>query len=765
MEYESFIRNKLNSIYFKGIDIELDELNNNLFDWQKVIVKLALKKGRFALFEECGLGKTIQSLEWSKHVIDHTNKPVLIIAPLAVSAQTKREGGKFGYKVNICKTDNDMIEGINITNYERVHHFDFELFGGIVCDESSIFKSFSGKIKNIVLEKIKKIPYRLCCTATPSPNDYAELGNHTEILGYLKRSEMLAKFFVHDGGSTQDWRLKKWASIDFWKWICTWSILIRKPSDIGFDDTGYILPKLNIHRVFIGCERTTENVLFPKLVSSLKERREIRRKSLDDKIIKIKEILGHIIPPAIIWCDLNIESEKTKSSIDYCVQVTGSDDDEKKKKTILEFANNEIYYLVTKPKIFGFGINLQNCCNMIFIGLSDSFESYYQAVRRCWRYGQKNEVNVYILLDQREESILNNIIRKENDYIHMTEKMIELMKDEMHKEIIGDTEDIIEYEPDKVSSKKWTMYKGDCVSVSKIIPDNSIDFVIYSPPFCSLYVYSDSILDMGNVDNDKTFLEHYRFLVQEQYRTLKPGRIASIHCANIPAMYERDGYLGIKNFRGQIIDIHKECGFIHHSEVVIWKDPLIEATRTKALGLMHKQLQKDSTICRAGIPDYVISFRKPGNNGLPVSRDNLTEYYGSNYKKISDIVDKSDDVKYGKWTREQKLSHLIWRSYASPVWMDIRQTNTLNVKQARDNKDEKHICPLQLDVIGRLIVLYTNPNDLVCSWFAGIGSEGYQALSMKRRFLGVELKDSYFNIGVKNLESVNKNRSKQITLF
>lgn len=301
---------------------------------------------------------------------------------------------------------------------------------------------------------------------------------------------------------------------------------------------------------------------------------------------------------------------------------------------------------------------------------------------------------------------------------------------------------------------KWAMYNGDCCEVIKDIPDNSIGYSIFSPPFAELYTYSNSERDMGNAKDYQEFFEHFKnFLIPELHRVLKPARSVSFHCMNIPAMKERDGYIGIKDFRGDLIKCFQQSGFIYHSEVVIWKDPLIEATRTKALGLMHKQLMKDSYICRQGLPDYVITMRKEGNNeecdfiGHP---EGFTSYAGKDEPKETGI----------------KYSHLVWQKYASPVWMDIRQTNTLNKGNAREEQDEKHICPLQLDVIERCLALWSNPNDIVLSPFAGIGSEGYKAIEMDRRFIGIELKSSYYNEALKNLkQAVYERNNKSLSLF
>jgi len=288
---------------------------------------------------------------------------------------------------------------------------------------------------------------------------------------------------------------------------------------------------------------------------------------------------------------------------------------------------------------------------------------------------------------------------------------------------------------DQVIENDFALYNGDCVEVARGLPDNSIHYSIFSPPFASLYTYSNSDRDMGNCRNDAEFFEHFKFLNHELFRVTIPGRLVSFHCMDIPAMKSRDGYIGIKDFPSQLRQAFEDEGFIWHSRVTIWKDPLVEATRTKALGLMHKQLVKDSSMCRQGLPDYVLTMRKPGDNPEPITHpDGMVRFFGENEPGSESVY-----------------SHQVWRKYASPVWMDIRQSNTLQYRSAREDKDERHICPLQLDVIARSMELWSNPDDIVFSPFAGIGSEGYQAIKMGRRFVGVELKDSYFRIAVNNL--------------
>lgn len=313
------------------------------------------------------------------------------------------------------------------------------------------------------------------------------------------------------------------------------------------------------------------------------------------------------------------------------------------------------------------------------------------------------------------------------------------------------------------------LYNGDSADVLKAMPDNSIHFEIYSPPFASLYTYSNSDRDLGNCRNNDEFFEHFRFIAAELYRVLKPGRLMSVHCMDIPAMKERDGYIGLNDFPGELIKLFQSIGFIYHSRVVIWKDPLVEATRTKALGLMHKQLCKDSAMCRQGLPDYLVTMRKPGDNSEPIKHpDGFTEFIGENEPdapKVKMTLKDSNSYRNISMAKVDPVySHNVWRRYASPVWMDIDQSKTLNREGAREENDERHICPLQLQVIERAIALWSNEGDTVLTPFLGIGSEAYEALKMKRRAIGIELKESYFNQAVENCKGV-ENEDMQINLF
>lgn len=426
MGYASFLKKKEFSQVMAGFDIERDELHNTLFDFQKDIVTWALKKGKAAIFAGTGLGKTLMQLEWARQVHEHTGNNVLILAPLAVSSQTVREAEKIELSVNHIR-QNELTDGVNITNYEQLHNIDISKFGAVVLDESSILKSFTSRTREQIIESFKDYPYKLACTATPAPNDHMELGNHAEFVNIMSRTEMLSMFFVHDAGETQKWRLKGHAVDNFWEWVSSWAVMITKPSDLGYEDGAYNLPPLNMKELIVESE-TSAHELVPTFAQTLMERRRARRESLHERVDKAAELVNSVDEQFIVWCDLNDESKLLTESIDNAVEVKGSDTAKHKESSMLDFADSKIQRLVTKPQIAGMGLNWQNCRNMVFVGLSDSFEQVFQAIRRCWRFGQDREVNVYIVISEQEGAVLENIKRKEKDFEIMQDGMIKFTK-------------------------------------------------------------------------------------------------------------------------------------------------------------------------------------------------------------------------------------------------------------------------------------------------------------------------------------------------
>lgn len=745
-KYLKFLESKKTAHIPSGFDC--GELHEKLFDFQKAIVKWSLKRGRSAIFADTGLGKTFQQVVWADEVYKHTNGNVLIFAPLCVAIQTKELAKeKLDININYCRSQDKVLPGINITNYEMLDHFDSNKFTGIVLDEASIIKSYDGKTTEKILDFSRHIPYRLSCTATPSPNDYMELGNQAEFVGVMSREEMLAMFFIHDGGDTAKWRLKGHGEVRFWEWLSTWAVVVRKPSDLGFSDEEYILPELIMHEHIINIDSDNDDQLFALPAQGLNEQRAAKRRSMDLRVNAVADLVNKSHDPWMVWCHLNDESDALGKAISNSVTVQGSDSIDHKESSMNGFSHGSINRLISKASICGYGMNWQHCNNTAFAGIDNSFESMYQAIRRFWRFGQTKPVNVHLFLSEQEIPILDNIKRKEQQHNEMSARMVEHMKEFMKKEIFGVTQEKTEYKRDMVKNDKYELHLSDCVELASEIQTGTIDYTVFSPPFASLYTYSNSDRDMGNSDGDE-FYNHFKFLVDEMFRITRPGRLLSFHCMNLPTSKQNDGFIGIKDFRGELIRMFIDAGWIYHSEVVIWKDPVTAMQRTKALGLLHKTIRKDSSMSRQGIPDYLVTMRKPGDNDKPIRH----------YRDDKECNENDGDT-------DKIFPVDLWQKYASPVWMDIKPNRTLQYRCARDNQDERHICPLQLDVIERAIELWSAKDDVVFSPFTGIGSEGYTALKMGRRFIGSELKESYYNIAKNNLEAALLEDNDQLNLF
>ena len=457
-DYQKFITQKVSqSINTESIKLSADDLNPKLYKFQRDIVRWALAKGRAAIFADCGLGKTPMQLEWAAQVHKRMGGHVLILAPLAVSSQTVAEGIKFGVDVTLCEKAEDLKPGINITNYEKLDKFTDCQFSGVVLDESSILKSFTGKVRNQIIDFFSHTPFRLACTATPAPNDYMELGNHSEFLGIMSYSEMLAMFFVHDGGQTSKWRLKGHAEEVFWQWMGSWAVVMNSPVDLGYDSEGYDLPELRVHEIVAdGLEPTSE-------VMTLTQRRKARKETLEQRCAAAAELVNSSGGQWLVWCDLNAESATLASMIHGAVEVTGGDKAKDKSDRMLGFTVGLSKCLVTKPSIAGFGMNWQQCNKMIFVGLSDSYEQYYQAVRRCWRFGQKNPVDVYIVISSREGCVKENIERKQADCEKMRQAMVEQSKEVTKKELRSTCRITTPYNPEiHMDFPAWEEFNNEC---------------------------------------------------------------------------------------------------------------------------------------------------------------------------------------------------------------------------------------------------------------------------------------------------------------
>lgn len=700
-------------------------LNSRLFDFQRYCVETALRKGKFALFEDCGLGKSIQQLDWANNVCNHTEQPVIIVAPLAVVGQTIKEGVKFGYKVNEIKDDTDFTKlgnGIYITNYDNLDNVDCSVFSGVVLDESSILKNFQGATKQKIIDQFRYTPYKLACTATPSPNDVMEICNHAEFLDVMTRNEMLAMYFVHDGGNTSSWRLKGHAQGAFWDFVSTWAVMLSSPADIGFDGSKYILPRLNMIEEFVMTPKQNNGKLFNDMSVNATDFHKELRNSMQARMNKVVDIVNGSKESFIVWVNHDEEGKYLCERIPDAVEVKGSDVKSYKKDKLLGFANGDFRVLITKLKIAQFGLNYQNCHNQIFASLDFSFESTYQGIRRSYRFGQTEDVNIYLVITDTMQNVKKTFEEKKEQFTNMQKMMSAATQRNYKQEIkLINMTDVKEYK-----TKNCHIMLGDCVQLIKQVSDESIGFSIFSPPFAELYTYSDKLEDMGNSKDYNEFFIAFNFLVKELYRVMWSGRNVAVHCMDLPIQKGKEGYIGLRDFSGLILKSFTEAGFIYHSRVTIWKNPVTEMQRTKALGLLHKQVKKDAAMSRVGIPDYLMVFRKDGEHKHPVHCD---------------------------------INVDTWQKYASPVWMDIDYSNTLNARSGREENDEKHVCPLQLDTIQRAITLWSNKGDKVLTPFMGIGSEVYQSVLQDRFGIGFELKDSYFNEAVKNIKIAEASKS------
>jgi DNA modification methylase len=740
MDYEAFLQSKQFRQVAYGKEVDRADIHPMLHPFQKDVTTWATMKGRCAMFLDTGLGKTFCQLEWARLLGEKT----LIVAPLSVSRQTVREGRKIDIDVNYVRDQGQVTGPISITNYEMVEHFDFSQFGAVILDESSILKSIGGKTRKLLTELCADVPYRLCCTATPSPNDYTELGNHTEFLGICSRAEMLAMFFINankehtyyiDGKayrkkgsnkSGQEWRLKHHAEEPFFRWMASWAIVMIKPSDLGYDDDGFVLPPLNLHTHFVRSDYKPDDRLFFTHIRGVREQAKIRRATLNDRLRMLVNTVNGDDDQWIVWVGLDDESTAAANAISGAVEVVGADSPDEKAQAFEDFQDGRHRALVTKLTVGGFGMNFQNAHKMAFFGLGHSWEQFYQGIRREWRYLQKHPVDVHIIMSDIEDGIYQNVMRKDRQARRLREQMVKQLEN-FEKEELGMVAPLKDdYREGTVSENGWTAMLGDACERMRELGDDSIDLSVYSPPFADLYTYTSSERDLGNSRDWDEFFNHYAFIIREVLRVTKPGRVTCVHTSDIPALAQNDGYIGIKDFPGRVIQAYEREGWIFHGRIVISKNPQAQAIRTHSKGLLFVQLRKDSVNSRPALIDQVLLFRKPGDNAVPITP-----------------VDNGE------------MDNEVWINWAAGIWTDINETNVLQhgYNSGRAHDDEKHICPLQLETIERCVKLYSNPGEMVLSPFGGIGSEGYVALREGRRAVIIELKKSYFDEAIKNLRA------------
>jgi DNA modification methylase len=699
--------------------IEAGVIHPSLTPFHAAIVRWSVRRGRCAIFADTGLWKTSMQIEWCRQIARDGRR--LIIAPLGVNPQTVLLGAeKLGVAIKQVSSNAEIGEsGIFITNYEKLHRFEPAGLQAVALDESSILKSITGATRNKLVAEWTCVPYRLCCTATPAPNDLEELANHAEFLGIMSRREMLATFFVHD---EQHWRVKGHAKEAFYRWLASWACYVCRPSDLGFPDDGFVLPKLNVEQVSVEVLHLADgSKLFPALAPGIQGRLSARKNSQTERIQRTVELIRERPGKWLVWCGLNSEGQRLAKELgEDAVLIEGPDKPEEKLAREKAWREGPVRVLITKQKIFGFGMNWQHCHQMVCLGLSDSWEQYYQGIRRCWRYGQKHDVDVFIVVSDSEGDVVDNVRRKEEEAQATAREVIACMSEWERAEIVERATLTEHYETAEEAGEGWRMLLGDSTERLTEIETQSIGLSLHSPPFAQLYTYSASNRDMGNSGNYHQFFEHYRYIVKELLRVTKPGRRACVHVQQIAMTLVMQGLIAWRDFRGDVIRLYIDAGWIYHGEVVIDKDPQAQAIRTKSKTLLFVQKDKDSSWSIPAMADYILLFRAPGENAEPIVND---------------------------------VSNEEWIRWARPIWYGIREAATLQAEAARAEDDEKHIAVLQLETCERCIRLWSNKGDTILDPCGGIGTTGHVALQQKRNFIGIELKPEYWREAVLNLRT------------
>lgn len=834
MKYTDFLENKIVAAENYGIDIFPNSLSDVLLDHQRVIVPWCLSGGRRAIFASFGLGKTLMQLELAKQVIQITSKSFLICMPLAVVGEFKRDNEllQTGYEIEYI-TDSDVIDDLNdfddtlnyinnierplpkiyVTNYERVRKGDIDpdKFGGVSFDEASILRNLKTDTTNYVLKHFKSINYRFVATATPTPNDFIEILNYADFLGVIDRGHALTRFFQRDSEHAGQLKLYENKKEEFWKWVSTWAVFINKPSDLGFDDSGYNLPKLHLHEIEVSnnpegviTNKAGKIVLFKDTTKSLVDVSKEKRESIDIRVDKAFEIVkANPGKKFILWHHLEAERtalEKKFKEYNF-ISVYGSQTNAEKEKHLIDFSEGKYDILITKPQIAGSGCNFQHAChNMIFVGIDYKFNDFIQAIHRIFRFKQAFECNVWVLFTNNELEVLKTLKTKWANHIELNTEMINTVREYglNGDKIKADMKRQIFSKPRMAVIGGATVYNNDTVLVHQDMPDNHTGMILTSIPFGDHYEYSDNYNDFGHNHGNAAFFEQMDYLTPHLLRTLKPGRVAAIHVKDRIRYSYQNGtsFTTISDFSGQTVAHFEKHGFYLVGKITITTDVVRENNQTYRL--TWGEQRKDATKMGVGLPEYVLLFRKkPTLNDNAYADDpvvkKIDEYLLSlwqldahaYWKSSGDRFLSGDELSkaamkyvfnaWKKYDKESiynfqehlrvcndldavgKLSKLFMTipptSSNDLVWTDINRMNTLNANQV-NRKKEKHICPLQLDIIERLMYRFTNGGDLVDDPFGGLFSTPYKALEMGRKAISAELNPEYYDDGLFYLKSI-----------
>ena len=817
MEYSDFLKSKVAiapSTGFKPTNI-----NNALFPHQRDSVKWALQGGRRAIFAAFGNGKTVMGLELAHQCAKKTKKHTLIICPLGVKQEFIRDAVNIlGYaKPEYVKTQEEIEmcnSEIMITNYERVRdgNIDVTYFGCTVLDEAAVLRSFGSKTYQTFLPKFKGVKYKFVLTATPDPNKYKELIHYAGYLEIMDTGQALTRFFQRDSTKANNLTIYPHKEKEFWLWVSSWALFYTKPSDINpnYSDEGYVLPKLiiNKHRLItkrnkLSADRDGQLKLFEDASVSLKDAARIKKESIIQRVAKAKEIIkDNSCEHYILWHDREEERHRIKKEIPSAVEIYGSQDIDLREKNTIDFSEGRIKYLATKKCISGSGCNFQRYCHRaIFIGIDFEFNDFIQAVHRIYRFGQSEQVVIDIIYMDEEDEILKQLFEKWERYNYQTKKMVDILKkhglsnDQIRQDMVrqmGVDRVVIEGE-------NYTAYNNDCVEEIRKMEDNSIDLIISSIPFSNHYEYTPSYNDFGHNENNDKFFEQLDYLTPEALRILKPGRVACIHVKDriLFGNATGNGMPTVDPFSDLTVMHYMKHGFMYMGRITITTDVVRENNQTYRLGWTEQC--KDGTKMGVGCPEYILLFRKLptdkstayADNPVVKSKDDYSRgrwqldahsYYRSSGNTLltkealkSMPVDKLQKV-YREFSKdniydfnahkelvekldgENKLPATFMvcapASWNDSVWDDIARMRTLNSEQSR-RRQQMHVCPLQLDIVERLIERYSNSGEKVLDFFGGIMTVPYVAVKKGRYGIGIELNSDYFRDGLEYLKEAD----------
>lgn len=816
--YKTFLENKTVSAQSFGFDFDKDTSFNDLLPHQKDICHWALQGGRRAVFASFGMGKTVMQLQIATAVIKQENKPFLICMPLGVVGEFKRDAQMIGvpfpmHYITDTETADIQDNGIYLTNYERVRKGDIDssLFAGVSFDEASAIRNLKTQTTDYILNHFANVPYRFVFTATPTPNDFIEILNYASFLGVIDRGHALTRFFQRDSTKAGKLTLYPNKKDEFWKWVSTWAVFLNKPSDLGYSDEGYNLPKMHIHEIMIEnisdepiTNKNGDLVLFKDTTKSLLDTSKEKRESVCLRVQKALEIVNQNPDDNyILWHHLEserVEIEKVFRSFNTN-SVFGSQPNEQKENLLIDFSDGKYQILATKPKIAGSGCNFQHACNRaIFVGIDYKFNDFIQAVHRIYRFKQSKEVHIYILHTQNEQEVLKTLKEKWRKHIELQTQMIDLVRNYglNNDKITSDMKRQIFNKERHHKVGNAQVWNQDCVVATERLSDNSVDMILTSIPFGDHYEYSDNYNDFGHNDGNDEFFKQMDFLTPNLLRVLNPGRIAAIHVKDRIRYSHQNGtcFTTIDDFSGETVAHFKKHGFYLIGKITITTDVVRENNQTYRL--TWGEQQKDATKMGVGLPEYVLLFRKApteDNNAyadIPVTKSkeeydlarwqlDAHAYWKSNGNRFltpEELNTAEMKTIFNSWKNydkqaiydfqkhleisneldaQGKLSKLFMtlppQSNSNLVWDDINRMLTLNANQV-NRKKEKHICPLQFDIIERLIFRFTNKQETILDPFGGLFSTAYKALELGRKAISFELNPEYYDDGLFYLKSI-----------